>query len=142
MQKFELVRKFLVCDVNKNGELSNSGIPIPAPFDADDKTVMNYLGLQFGWSMKPLGNGVYTNQYGKIRMKVYRTYIDEIYYRLLFINRIFPQIRTQQIMSMAANKAGWKNNDLFYCEDATLIKGLQMVVDEYKLDECKHKSSK
>lgn len=132
MQEFELVRKFLVCDVDKNGELSDSGIPITAPFDADDKTIMRYLGLQFGWGMKHLGNGVYTNQYKKIRMKVDRADIDEIYYRTLFINRLFPELRTQQIMSMAAKKAGWKNDDLFYCEDATLIKGLQMVVDEYK----------
>ena len=33
------------------------------------------------------------------------------------------------MMSIAAQKAGWKDNDLFYCPDDTIIKGLKLMLE-------------
>ena len=36
----------------------------------------------------------------------------------------FPELRLCQLLSIAANKAGWDQDDLFYLEDETLFRGL------------------
>lgn len=38
-----------------------------------------------------------------------------------------PELRLCQILSIAAKKAGWKDNDLFYLEDKQLIEGLKIM---------------
>lgn len=43
-----------------------------------------------------------------------------------------PELRFQQIMSIAASEAGWTNNDLFYCPDDVLIKGLSSILEEVR----------
>lgn len=37
-----------------------------------------------------------------------------------------PELRVSQIMSIAAHMGGWENNDLFYCPDAVILKGLEI----------------
>lgn len=41
-----------------------------------------------------------------------------------------PELRFQQIMSIAAHKAGWKQDDLFYCPNDVIIKGLDLLLQE------------
>lgn len=43
------------------------------------------------------------------------------------IKKVHLELRLCQILSIAANKAGWKDNDLFYCSDETILKGLQIM---------------
>lgn len=46
------------------------------------------------------------------------------------IKKLHPQLRYQQIMSIAASKGGWRENDLFYCPDDILLKGLNKIIEE------------
>lgn len=41
-----------------------------------------------------------------------------------------PELRVGQILSNAAHKGGWKDNDIFYCPDDTLKRGLVMMIEE------------
>ena len=43
------------------------------------------------------------------------------------IKKFHHELRLCQILSIAANKADWKDNDLFYCSDETILKGLQIM---------------
>lgn len=49
---------------------------------------------------------------------------------LTAIKQNHPELRICQIMSIAAKKADWFNDDLFYCPDDTLINGLEKVAEE------------
>lgn len=49
---------------------------------------------------------------------------------LTAIKQNHPELRICQIMSIAAKKADWFNDDLFYCPDDTLIKGLEKAAEE------------
>lgn len=42
------------------------------------------------------------------------------------IKKVHSELRLCQILSIAANKAGW-DDDLFYCSDETILKGLQIM---------------
>jgi len=46
------------------------------------------------------------------------------------IRRCHPELRLCQILSIAAFKAGWTGNDLFYCPDDTILNGLKLLVGE------------
>lgn len=46
------------------------------------------------------------------------------------ISNCCPELRISQIMVNAAIKGGWNQNDIFYCPDDILLKGLQMIWDE------------
>lgn len=46
------------------------------------------------------------------------------------IRSLYPQLRCQQIMSIAASKGGWNKRDLFYCPDETLLRGLNKIIEE------------
>lgn len=39
----------------------------------------------------------------------------------------YPSLRLCQLLIFAAKTAGWENDDLFYCSDDTLVKGLEMI---------------
>ena len=41
-----------------------------------------------------------------------------------------PELRLCQILSNAARKAGWDNNDLFYLPDEKLLEGLEILKKE------------
>lgn len=56
--------------------------------------------------------------------------MDEILSLTKVVHAIYPMLRFQQMMSIAAQKAGWKDNDLFYCPDDTIIKGLKLMLEE------------
>ena len=43
---------------------------------------------------------------------------------LYVIKQNKPELRLCQILSIAAKEADWKDNDLFYCSDETILKGL------------------
>lgn len=45
------------------------------------------------------------------------------------VKKVHPELRLCQILSIAANKAEWKDNGLFYCSDETILKGLQIMKD-------------
>lgn len=55
---------------------------------------------------------------------------ETIFSSVRAINQVHPELRFQQIMTIAAQKAGWKDNDLFYCPDATIKQGLDMWLGE------------
>ena len=44
----------------------------------------------------------------------------------------YPDLRLTQLMSVAANKYGWKGNDLFYFEDDNLTQGILIIEKELK----------
>lgn len=56
--------------------------------------------------------------------------MNEILSLIKVINNKYPMLRFQQMMSIAAQKAGWKDDDLFYCPDDTIIKGLKLMLEE------------
>lgn len=56
--------------------------------------------------------------------------MDEVLSLAKVASVIYPMLRFQQMMSIAAQKAGWKDNDLFYCPDDTIIKGLKLMLEE------------
>lgn len=41
-----------------------------------------------------------------------------------------PELRLCQLLYIAANKAGWSNDDLFYCPDDKLSDGLVKMLHE------------
>lgn len=55
---------------------------------------------------------------------------EEILNATRTIKNLHPQLRYQQIMSIAASKGGWDNKDLFYCPDEVLLKGLNKLIEE------------
>ena len=55
---------------------------------------------------------------------------NEIYTALANVRSRYPELRICQIFSIAASKAGWGNNDLFYCPDSTILKGLNMILEQ------------
>lgn len=46
------------------------------------------------------------------------------------IRQRHPELRLCQILSNAASKAGWDNNDLFYLPDDKLLEGLEILKKE------------
>ena len=54
---------------------------------------------------------------------------EEIMGNLLVIHDKHPELRTGQILSIAANKGGWGNTDIFYCPDEVLLRGLEIIID-------------
>lgn len=44
------------------------------------------------------------------------------------VNSAYPELRFQQIMSIAATKAGWGDTDLFYCPDNLIENGLDQMI--------------
>ena len=56
---------------------------------------------------------------------------ENIFCKVRAINTIHPELRFQQIMSIAAKKAGWNDNDLFYCPNEIILKGLTLFLEEY-----------
>lgn len=55
---------------------------------------------------------------------------NEIYIALAKVHNYYPELRVCQILSIAANKAGWSNSDLFYCSDSTILEGLNMLLKQ------------
>lgn len=55
---------------------------------------------------------------------------ETIFNNVRVIHRQYPELRFQQIMTIAAQKAGWKDNDLFYCPDITIKQGLDIWLGE------------
>lgn len=49
----------------------------------------------------------------------------EIIQDLRTVSEQYPELRIGQILSLAAHRAGWMNEDLFYCPDDTLLEGLE-----------------
>lgn len=59
------------------------------------------------------------------------TEVDFAVKELLFeIRKHRPELRICQIFNIAAFKAGWKDNDLFYCPDEMILKGLELLRGE------------
>lgn len=55
---------------------------------------------------------------------------ETIFRNVRAISQIHPELRFTQIITMAANRAGWKENDLFYCTNEMIEKGLEILVKE------------
>lgn len=51
--------------------------------------------------------------------------VPHIISNLCEIHKIHPELRVCQILSIAAQMTGWKNDDLFYCPDDVILKGLE-----------------
>lgn len=51
----------------------------------------------------------------------------ELRYLLSMASKYYPEMRMCQIITNAAKHAGWTNDDVFYCPDETLIKGLKIM---------------
>lgn len=59
--------------------------------------------------------------------------IENIFQITMEIHKLQPELRFQQIMSIAAKYGGWKNNyDLFYCPDSVIAEGLSLFLQEVK----------
>lgn len=54
---------------------------------------------------------------------------ERIFAKIRMVHMNHPELRFNQIMSIAAKKAGWIGDDLFYCPDNTIEKGLDMLLD-------------
>lgn len=46
-----------------------------------------------------------------------------------------PELRLCQALSIAAFTAGWANEDLFYCPDSTILKGLELLAEQPESEE-------
>lgn len=57
-------------------------------------------------------------------------FIADIRVLLGKIHKKSPELRLCQILSIAAHKAGWKDDDLFYCPDEVILKGLNAIIVE------------
>lgn len=57
---------------------------------------------------------------------------EEIFQMMRVAHRVNPELRFQQIMSLAATNAGWTQDDLFYCPDNLIIKGLSSFIEEVR----------
>lgn len=55
---------------------------------------------------------------------------NEIINSVRAIHQIHPELRFQQIIYIAANKAGWNGDDLFYCEDSIIKAGFEKWLGE------------
>lgn len=55
---------------------------------------------------------------------------DEILKLTKEVKEKYPYLRFQQIMSIAAFHGGWKDNDLFYCSDSIILKGLKSILSD------------
>lgn len=51
-----------------------------------------------------------------------------------------PELRLCQVLSIAAHKAGWANEDLFYCPDSTILQGLELLAEQPESEENKNGS--
>ncbi len=49
---------------------------------------------------------------------------------LKIVNGRCPELRVGQIMIAAARSGGWNNDDIFYCPDDVLLKGLEILSGE------------
>lgn len=56
----------------------------------------------------------------------------EILYWIVDIAEKHKELRLCQLLSIAADKGGWKESDLFYCDDETLFDGLKKLRKELK----------
>lgn len=59
---------------------------------------------------------------------------ETIFNNVRAIHAIYPELRFQQIMTIAAQRAGWKENDLFYCPDDVINQGLEKTLKEFIKD--------
>ena len=59
------MKKWLLCDVDENGNESDYGIPTLTRNQDDIKEVYYLFGLQFGWALKMQKDGTVINQYSK-----------------------------------------------------------------------------
>lgn len=57
---------------------------------------------------------------------------EEIINYVRAIHQTHPELRFQQIIHIAADKAGWNSNDLFYCEDSVIKAGLEKWLGEFE----------
>lgn len=55
---------------------------------------------------------------------------EQIESLLSCISKRSPELRIGQTMVIAAKKGGWNQDDIFYCPDDILLKGLQILSDE------------
>ena len=54
---------------------------------------------------------------------------------LAIVRKKYPELRLCQLLSIAAYKAGWANEDLFYCPDSTILKGLELLAEQPESEE-------
>lgn len=57
---------------------------------------------------------------------------EEILYWIVNLAEKHKELRLCQLLCIAADKGGWKESDLFYCDDETLYYGLQKLRKELK----------
>lgn len=50
--------------------------------------------------------------------------MTEILFLIRRCMKIYPELRFGQLISNAAFKGGWKDNDMFYCPDKIIADGL------------------
>lgn len=53
---------------------------------------------------------------------------EHIFAKIRIVNQLHPELRFNQIISIAAKRAGWKDDDLFYCPDEIIVKGLDALI--------------
>lgn len=53
----------------------------------------------------------------------------ELYQKLAYAIRLYPELRIGQLLVAAAHKSGWEQDDIFYCDNQTIINGLQKLIE-------------
>lgn len=56
--------------------------------------------------------------------------MNEIIKYMFIIQSRHPELRVGQIMSIAAQKGGWNNSDIFYCSNDILEAGFEKWLSE------------
>lgn len=51
------------------------------------------------------------------------------------VRKLHPELRLCQVLSIVAHKAGWASEDLFYCPDSTILKGLELLAEQPESEE-------
>lgn len=53
------------------------------------------------------------------------------------VMQMHPELRVGQIILIAARRAGWRNNDIFYCPDEDIERGLDIILGEFQKNKIK-----
>ena len=55
---------------------------------------------------------------------------NEIMQLMYQVQQAYPMLRFAQIVANAAKLGGWEGDDVFYCDDKTMAKGLRILLRE------------
>lgn len=60
--------------------------------------------------------------------------MNNLIYLIKKVREQYPMLRIGQLLSLAAKRGGWEQDDLFYCPDEKIIKGLESMVSSFTIN--------